>query len=48
MAGIITAGALLGAGALYKGITGAIQNGQASSIEKNNIRPGRLCLYCLL
>lgn len=39
MAGIITAGALIGAGALYKGITGAIQNHQASQIEKNNIRP---------
>jgi hypothetical protein len=39
MAGLITAGALIGAGALYKGITGAVQNHQASQIEKNNIRP---------
>lgn len=39
MAGIITAGALIGAGALFKGITGAVQNGQASAIERNNIRP---------
>lgn len=35
----IIAGAAVGAGALYKGITGAVQNGQASAIEKNNIRP---------
>lgn len=39
MTGIITAGALVGAGALYKGITGAIQTGQANSIDKANIRP---------
>lgn len=39
MAGIITAGALIGAGALYKGITGAIQTGKANAIDGANIRP---------
>lgn len=39
MAGLLTAGALLGAGALYKGITGAVQTGQASAIDRKNIRP---------
>lgn len=39
MSAIIAAGAAVGAGALYKGITGAVQNSQASAIEKNNIRP---------
>lgn len=39
MSAIIAAGAAVGAGALYKGITGAVQEHQASQIEKNNIRP---------
>ncbi len=39
MSGLLTAGALLGAGALVKGVTGLVQNGKASSIEKGNIRP---------
>ncbi len=37
----IVAGIGIGTGALIKGVTGAIQNGQASSIEKNNIRPNQ-------
>lgn len=39
MTGIITAGALIGAGALYKGITGAVQAHKANVIDRNNIRP---------
>ena len=35
----IVAGIGIGTGALIKGVTGAIQNGKASAIEKNNIRP---------
>lgn len=39
MSGLITAGALVGAGALYKGITGASQKHEANVIDANNIRP---------
>ena len=39
MSGIIAAGAITAAGALGKGIYGAIQEGKANRIEKNNIRP---------
>lgn len=39
MSGIIAGGALLGASAIGKGITGLSQEHQASQIEKNNIRP---------
>lgn len=41
MSGIITAGALVGAGALAKGIFGAVQNHDASKIEEGNIRPNK-------
>lgn len=37
----IVAGIGIGTGALIKGVTGIIQNGQASGIEKNNIRPNQ-------
>lgn len=39
MSGIIAAGSLVAAGAIGKGVTGYLQNRQASNIEKNNIRP---------
>lgn len=37
----IIAGIGIGTGALIKGVTGVIQNGQASDIEANNIRPNQ-------
>lgn len=39
MSGILAAGGLIVAGAAAKGITGAVQTGQANAIDKNNIRP---------
>lgn len=39
MSGILAAGGLVAAGAIYKGITGASQMHQANVIDGNNIRP---------
>lgn len=39
MSGIIAGASLVGAGALYKGITGAVQTGKANAIDRQNPRP---------